>query len=115
MKIIACKHLLNHDLYPIDEPRNPLRASVVQATRAALAEDGCAVIRNIFSKQGLAALLAEGVDRKAKAYYSENKACNVYLGDGNPAVISSMSRTSAIRATNAMEKSRKSLTANEVG
>ena len=84
MKIIACKHLLNHDLYPIDEPRNRLRASVVKATRAALAEDGCAVIRNFFSKQGLAALLAEGVDRKAKAYYSENKACNVYLGDGNP-------------------------------
>ena len=84
MKQLACNELINRQLYPIDEPQNPKRASVIAATRAALAADGCAVIHRFFSHSGLLALHSEAHARKAGAYYSENKACNVYLGDGNP-------------------------------
>ncbi|MEM9604837.1 MAG: hypothetical protein AAGA11_18375 [Pseudomonadota bacterium] len=75
---------IDHARYPIDEPDNPRRQAAVDAVRAALAEDGCAVIRHFFSKAGLAALVDEAETRKVKAYYSPTKACNVYLNDGNP-------------------------------
>ncbi|MEM7376556.1 MAG: hypothetical protein AAF460_03515 [Pseudomonadota bacterium] len=75
---------IDHARYPIDEPDNARRHSAVDAVRAALADDGCAVIRHFFSDAGLAALVDEAEARKAKAYYSPTKACNVYLNDGNP-------------------------------
>lgn len=84
MRQLACEALINRRLYPIDEPANPLRAKVISSVRSALRADGCAVIPNFFSPSGLEALLAEATDRKARAYYSKNKACNVYLGNGNP-------------------------------
>ncbi len=84
MKQFACNELINRQLYPIDEPQNPKRASVIAAARAALRADGCAIIRSFFSESGLAALRSEAFVRKAEAYYSDNKACNVYLGNGNP-------------------------------
>ncbi|MFQ6006934.1 MAG: hypothetical protein ACE5OQ_15705 [Woeseia sp.] len=84
MKQLDSNELINRRLYPIDEPQNPRRASAVEAVRTSLAEDGCAVVRNFFSHRGLAALRSEAHARKAKAYYSDNKACNVYLGEGNP-------------------------------
>ncbi len=84
MSQLACNELINRQLYPIDDLENPKRASAIVAVRATLREDGCAVIRGFFSDSGLAALHSEAFARKAKAYYSENKACNVYLGNGNP-------------------------------
>lgn len=84
MKQLDCNELINRRVYPIDEPDNPKRASAVEAVRASLAEDGCAVVQNFFGEKGLSALRAEAHARKANAYYSAKKACNVYLGDGNP-------------------------------
>lgn len=84
MKHPDCNELINKQCYPIDEPQNPKRVSVIGSVRAGLAKDGCAVIRNFFSEAGLATLRSEAQDRKSAAYYSDKKACNVYLGDGNP-------------------------------
>ena len=84
MRQIACKELVNQQLYPIDQPGNPKLAETISTIRASLGTDGCAVIPNFLSEAGLKELLAEATERKAQAYYSKNKACNVYLGNGNP-------------------------------
>jgi hypothetical protein len=76
--------IINHALYPIDEPDDPRRQAVIEQVRSELADDGCAVIRNFFSAKGLEALLAEANQRKAQTYYSQRKQCNVYLNDGDP-------------------------------
>ena len=74
---------INHSAYPIDEPQNPHRDRVIKQVQAELADDGCAVIRNFFSPAGLQALVDEAQTRQQQAYYSPNKMCNVYLGDGD--------------------------------
>jgi len=76
--------IINHDLYPIDLLGDPRRQAAVDQVRAELAEDGCAVIRNFFSEEGLSALVEEAEARKPQAYYSPKKDNNVYLNDGNP-------------------------------
>jgi len=80
---LDCKQIINHSLYPIDETRALARQATIDQVKHALADDGCAVIRNFFSPVGLNALLAEAEQRKPKAYYSEQKQCNVYLNDGD--------------------------------
>ncbi len=84
MPELACQEIIDHDRYPIDRPGDPRRAAAVADVRAALADDGCAVIRGFFSPAGLAALRAEALARAPRAHYSARKACNVYLNDGNP-------------------------------
>ena len=84
MAQMACKDLVDCDRYPVYEPDDPRRAAVVAEARAALAADGCAVIRGFLSDFGLDALRAEATQRKDKAHYSDNKYCNVYLGERNP-------------------------------
>ena len=81
---LACTEIINHARYPIDEPDHPQRREVIEQVRAELADDGCAVIRNFFSRAGLEKLLAEANARKTQTYYSPSKECNVYLNDGNP-------------------------------
>ncbi|HKJ53336.1 MAG TPA: hypothetical protein VKB27_17720 [Gammaproteobacteria bacterium] len=81
---LDCRQIINHRNYPIDEPGHPARARVIEQVRASLAGDGCAVIRNFFSDEGLEALLAEAEARKNGAYFSPRKLCNVYLNDGDP-------------------------------
>jgi hypothetical protein len=81
-----CKHIINHSLYPIDETGSSTRAAIIEQVRLALADDGCAVIRDFFSPEGLTALLSEADERKAKTYYSPSKQCNVYLNDGDPSL-----------------------------
>ena len=81
---LACSDIINHQRYPIDVAQDPRRQSVVEQVRGELANDGCAVIRNFFSDAGLAALLKEAGERKAQAYFSPSKECNIYLNDGNP-------------------------------
>jgi hypothetical protein len=75
--------IINHALYPIDDPDNPARQGIIEQVKSDLADDGCAVIRNFFSPSGLSTLLAEANQRKAQTYYSERKQCNVYLNDGD--------------------------------
>ena len=82
---LDCRQIINHRKYPIDEPGHPARAAAIERVRASLADDGCAVIRDFFSSEGLQALLAEAEARKSQAYYSPSKLCNVYLNDGDPA------------------------------
>lgn len=82
---LSCNELIDRRLYPIDELENPKRAAIIAAVRGELKADGCAVIRNFFSPNGLAALLTEARARKEQAYYSKKTTCNVYLGKGNPA------------------------------
>ncbi len=77
------RQAINHRLYPIDEVENPKRQQVIDKIRGELAKDGCAVISNFLSEAGLRALLGEAEDRQPSAYYSPNKLCNVYLGDGD--------------------------------
>jgi len=76
--------IINHALYPIDEPDDPRRQAIIEQVKSELADDGCAVIRNFFSTPGLEALLTEANERKAQTYYSQRKLCNVYLNEGNP-------------------------------
>jgi len=81
---LSCSQIINHEAYPIDETENPACRKLIEQVRAELAGDGCAVIRNFFSQDGLRALLAEANQRKTETYYSPRKSCNVYLNDGNP-------------------------------
>ena len=76
--------IINYQRYPIDKMDDARRQSAVDQVRAELAEDGCAVIRDFFSADGLAALVDEAEARKSQTYYSPTKECNVYLNDGNP-------------------------------
>ena len=78
--------IINHSLYPIDEAADPRRTAIIEQIRSELADDGCAVIRDFFSPEGLAALLSEASERKAQTYYSASKQCNVYLNDGDPSL-----------------------------
>ena len=80
---LNCREIINHDTFPIDEPENSKRAQIIDRVRAQLDKDGCAVIRNFISDEGLQALLAEATARKDQAYYSPKKNYNVYLGDGD--------------------------------
>lgn len=79
---IKCRDIIDYARYPIDELENPLRKALIESVQDALAEDGCAVVHNFFSKVGLQALLGEAKARHSKAYYSPNKKCNIYLGTG---------------------------------
>ncbi len=81
----AGRELVNPD-YAIDAPGDPRRHSVVHGVRAALAHDGCAVIRDFLSPAGLQALLGEALDRAPRAYYSPIRRCNLYFGAGAPAL-----------------------------
>ena len=80
---VNCRDIIDHKAYPLDEVDNPLRQQIIDQVQADLAEDGCAVIRHFISEAGLQQLLTEANDRKAQAYYSPNKMCNIYLGDGD--------------------------------
>jgi len=81
--IIDCQQIINSEICPVDDLDNSKRQSVIDLIRTELAEDGCAIIRNFFSDAGLQLLLSEAEQRKQQAYYSPNKLCNVYLGDGD--------------------------------
>lgn len=84
MPSVACNELIDSDRYPVGDRQNPLREQVVAAAAASLADDGCAVLPDFFSEVGLELLLDEAEARKHQAHYSEKKACNIYLGDGDP-------------------------------
>jgi hypothetical protein len=75
-----CNALIDHSSYPIDETDNSKRQQVIEQVQAQLAADGCAVVKNFLSDEGLNTLLNEAMERKPEAYYSPKKDCNVYLG-----------------------------------
>ena len=75
--------LIKYGQYPIDQPQHKNSQAIISQIKAGLAEDGCAVVRNFLSEEGLQALLSEAEARKPQAYYSKNKDCNVYLNEGD--------------------------------
>ncbi|MEM9331412.1 MAG: hypothetical protein AAGA53_08810 [Pseudomonadota bacterium] len=84
MRTLASQRdIINYARYPIDLLEDPKRRAVVTQVREDLAKDGCAVIRNFFSDEGLRILTDEAVARKSEAYYSPLKNNNVYLNNGD--------------------------------
>lgn len=83
MVAVNFRELINHGEYPVEDLDDSKRQKTIEQIRAELAEDGCAVIQDFISADGLQKLLAEAQERKYRAYFSPNKLCNVYLGDGD--------------------------------
>ena len=76
--------ILDLEKYPIDQPASKDYLQIIDSVKASLSKDGCALLPNLLTKKGLSALVSESEDKKSKAYYSDSKLCNVYLGKGNP-------------------------------
>ena len=78
------ENLIDLNNYPIDRPDSTEYLEIVKSVRLDLAEDGCAVLSNFLSVEGLETIANEAEERKSQAYYAESKLCNVYLANGNP-------------------------------
>lgn len=75
--------LINYTQYPIDQPQDQATQAIIRQIQVGLAADGCAVVRDFLSPEGLRALLKEAEERSPQAYYSQKKDCNVYLNEGD--------------------------------
>lgn len=71
--------LIDAQHYPIDQTNSEARKAIVDQVKQSLALDGYAVLPNFLNADGLQTLLSEANSLKSQAYYSENKASNVYL------------------------------------
>ena len=78
------ENLIDLNNYPIHQPDSAEYLEIVKSVRLDLAEDGCAVLSNFLSVEGLDTITNEAEERKSQAYYTESKLCNVYLANGNP-------------------------------
>ena len=78
------ENLIDLNNYPIHQPDSAEYLEIVKSVRVDLAEDGCAVLSNFLSVEGLDTITNEAEERKSQAYYAESKLCNVYLANGNP-------------------------------
>ena len=78
------ENLIDLKNYPIHQPDSAEYLEIVKSVRLDLAEDGCAVLSNFLSVEGLDTIANEAEERKSQAYYAESKLCNVYLANGNP-------------------------------
>ena len=78
------ENLIDLNNYPIHQPDSAEYLEIVKSVRLDLAEDGCAVLSNFLSVEGLDTITNEAEERKSQAYYAESKLCNVYLANGNP-------------------------------
>ncbi len=76
--------ILNLEKYPIDHPDCNDYLEIIESVRASLRKDGCAVLPALLTKKGLSILVSESEEKQSKAYYSDSKLCNVYLGKENP-------------------------------
>ncbi|MFQ5566095.1 MAG: hypothetical protein ACE5EU_07015 [Paracoccaceae bacterium] len=71
--------------YPIDRPGSPDRAALLTEVRAALAGDGCAVLKGFVRASRIAALVAEA-DRVSPAAHRSWNRTNVYFTAYDPAL-----------------------------
>ena len=78
------ENLIDLKNYPIHQPDSAEYLEIVKSVRLDLDEDGCAVLSNFLSVEGLDTITNEAEERKSQAYYAESKLCNVYLANGNP-------------------------------
>jgi len=77
------KNIIDLKNYPINQPQSVEYLEIVKTVQADLAEDGCAVLSNFLSNDGLDALVCEAEKKKSQAFYAKSKLCNVYLAQGN--------------------------------
>jgi hypothetical protein len=75
--------IINYQAYPVEDAANQARQNIIDDVRLKLNRDGCAVLRQFLSAEGLQQLLAEAEMRKQQAYFSPKKQCNVYFSDGD--------------------------------
>lgn len=104
-EILPPAELIDHDRYPLapaDHDTSALarRARVVADVRAALIDDGCAVLPRFLSDDGLACLLAEARARQHLAFYSDRRTANVHLGDDDPSLPADHPRNRFLPRTN---------------
>ena len=78
------ENLIDLNNYPIHQPDSAEYLDIVKSVRLDLDEDGCAVLSNFLSVEGLETIANEAEERKTQAYYAESKLCNVYLANSNP-------------------------------
>ena len=78
------ENLIDLNNYPIHQPDSAEYLEIVKSVRLDLTEDGCSVLSNFLSVEGLDTITNEAKERKSQAYYAESKLCNVYLANGNP-------------------------------
>jgi len=78
------ENLIDLNNYPIHQPDSAEYLEIVKFVQLDLAEDGCAVLSNFLSVEGLDTITNEAEERKSQAYYAESKLCNVYLSNNNP-------------------------------
>ena len=78
------ENLIDLNNYPIHQPDSAEYLEIVKSVRLDLAEDGCSILSNFLSVEGLDTITNEAEERKSQAYYAESKLCNVYLANGNP-------------------------------
>ena len=78
------ENLIDLNNYPIHQPDSAEYLEIVKYVRLDLTEDGCSVLSNFLSVEGLDTIGNEAEERKSQAYYAESKLCNVYLANGNP-------------------------------
>jgi len=78
------ENLIDLNNYPIHQPDSAEYLEIVKSVRLDLTEDGCAVLSNFLSVEGLDTITNEAEERKSQAYFAESKLCNVYLANGNP-------------------------------
>jgi len=78
------ENLIDLNNYPIHQPDSAEYLEIVKSVRLDLTEDGCSVLSNFLSVEGLDTITNEAEERKSQAYYAESKLCNVYLANGNP-------------------------------
>jgi len=78
------ENLIDLNNYPINQPGSAEYLDIVKSVRLDLAEEGCAVLSNFLSVEGLEIIANEAEERKSQAYYAESKLCNVYLANSNP-------------------------------
>jgi len=77
------ENLIDINNYPIHQPDSAEYLDIVKSVRLDLDKDGCAVLSNFLSVEGLETIANEAEERKSQAYYAESKLCNVYLVNGN--------------------------------
>ena len=78
------ENLIDLNNYPIHQPDSAEYLEIVKSVRLDLAEDGCSILSNFLSVEGLDTITNEAEERKSQAYYADSKLCNVYLANGNP-------------------------------
>ena len=65
------ENLIDLKNYPIHQSDSAEYLEIVKSVRLDLAEDGCAVLSNFLSVEGLETIANEAEERKSQAYYAE--------------------------------------------